>query len=145
MCVCFCVCLSYVLRFLLLLSGCLAVWLSGCLAVGRYENVGTAICITMIINIVNPSVITFLKVPLGRCKRWWKASSITTQTEMNDLYEGDSFDLAPRYARLMNVTFITFFFSAGTYAHGPAAVPMTPQIVQPCGWVAPHAKFIVFC
>jgi hypothetical protein len=84
--------------------------------------VGEQLTITMFLNIVNPHLIDTMLIPVSWCLRKYKGRKCATQKEMNAVYDGEPYFLAPRYAALMNTVFVTFLFSSGIPILIPAAM-----------------------
>ena len=78
-----------------------------------YNAVGQSLQITMILNTVNPQILGVIGIPLKLFRIWWYEADCATQKELNDLYAGNHFSLAERYAILLNTVFVTLFYSGG--------------------------------
>ena len=76
--------------------------------VGWYSDVGGALTLTMIINMVAPHcaplLMVFAVVPL---KRRFKRSKALTQRELDDLYTGPEFAVAIRAPYCLNTLYVT--------------------------------------
>jgi len=78
-----------------------------------YQIVGVSIVFTMMLNMFNPHILAIMDMPVQRCKRKRQAKKKRTQYELNDLYKGAEFQLAERYASILNTIFVALFYSAG--------------------------------
>jgi hypothetical protein len=79
-----------------------------------YAIVGSAICTTMMINIIVPHLGPILEVLFFRgCKRRSARKNILTQQELNRVYEGPKFELAVRYAVTLNSLFVSMLYCGG--------------------------------
>lgn len=76
-----------------------------------YTGVGQAVVIAMLVNVFNPNLLNLLLVPFTYLTRYCKRDKASTQIELNNLYSGKPFLLAPRYAYILNLIFVTFFYS----------------------------------
>lgn len=104
----------------------------------RYAVAGYSILITMFFNVLLPQIVNVIKIPYESCRRATKANDCTTQayvkhrcfflsskdcfgSELNELYSGTPFELASRYAAVLNTIFVTLLYSAGMPLLFPAA------------------------
>lgn len=90
---------------------------------GKYEDfvfewfvhVGAPIILTMILNTINPHFLPLLKVPWRSWRRRWLCPPRRTdsQSVWNERYGGEPFELAERYAVLLNTMFVVLLYSGG--------------------------------
>jgi len=88
-----------------------------------FVHVGSSITLTMIFNIFNPHLFPFLCIPWQRWRRTWKCclpGVKKSQSVWNERFAGETFELAERYAVLLNTLFVTLLYSAGM----PALLPI---------------------
>ena len=78
-----------------------------------YSIVGTALLLTMIINVVNPHLIPVVSHPIMMCLKKRASKKCVTQRELNKLWEGEEFTLAERYAVIANTFCVAFLYSGG--------------------------------
>lgn len=80
-----------------------------------FAKVGVPIILTMLLNTVNPHVWPLLKVWWRRMRREGCCAPrrADSQSVWNDRFAGDSFELAERYAVLLNTLFVTLLYSGG--------------------------------
>lgn len=77
-----------------------------------YETVGLSIMLTMLTYTLNPHVWPLLRSCTGALRRRYAARLQATQDDMNNLFGGEEFLLWERYAVLLNILFVTLFYSA---------------------------------
>lgn len=81
---------------------------------GWYLSVGSTIVVTLFINVFSPHCVNLLVLrTIRRCLRcccWRRAK---TQQELNGLFVGPEFDLAVKYAVVLNLVFSCFLYSGG--------------------------------
>ena len=79
--------------------------------VGWYSDVGGALTLTMVINMVAPHcaplLMVFVITPL---KRWAKRGKALTQRELDNLYTGPEFGVAVRAPYCLNTIYVTYAF-----------------------------------
>jgi hypothetical protein len=82
---------------------------------GWYATVGTALCVTMCVNIIAPQAMPLMKKQARVLYAWYRTSftTISTQEELNELQEGPPFLIEDRYPAFLNTLFVTLLFSAG--------------------------------
>lgn len=78
-------------------------------------KVGAPIILTMIFNTINPHVWPLLRVPWRRWRRekCCLPSRSQSQSVWNQRFGGDEFELAERYAVMLNTLFVTLLYSGG--------------------------------
>lgn len=81
---------------------------------GWYLSVGSTLVVTLFINVFSPHCVNLLVLrSIRRCLRcccWRRAK---TQQELNGLFVGPEFDLAVKYAVVLNLVFSCFLYSGG--------------------------------
>ncbi|OQR84185.1 hypothetical protein ACHHYP_13738 [Achlya hypogyna] len=90
-------------------------------SVDWYNDVGVALLLTMIINILSPQLGVLVTYVVLEVKRWvdrgcsfnYSRTRQETQRDLEALYRGPEFDLATRYSQVINTIFITLLFSSG--------------------------------
>lgn len=87
-----------------------------------YKAVAEGQIITMLLNTVNPQIVNVILIPVTGCLRARKKDSCVTQRELNELYHGEPFELAPRYAAVQNTIFVTLFYSGAMPVLLPLAI-----------------------
>ena len=81
---------------------------------GWYARVGSAFCLTMLLNTITPNLLTWLRLCcLDECNRAKMRLTAVTQRQLNIAYSGAVFKLEYRYPTLLNVIFVTFLYSSG--------------------------------
>lgn len=80
---------------------------------GWFNFVGVGLVLAMILNMFNPGVISWVWIFVMRVKRSRLADKCETQTELNKLYSGFRFELASRYAAILNTFFVTLMYAPG--------------------------------
>jgi len=81
---------------------------------GWYLSVGSTIVVTLFINVFSPHCVNLLVLRTIRgclrCCCWRRAK---TQQELNGMFVGPEFDLAVKYAVVLNLVFSCFLYSGG--------------------------------
>jgi len=85
-----------------------------------YQEVGTALVMTVIATPLSARFGTVARYFTFRAKRFVSLGSAVTQDQLNKAFEGMDFDLSTRYGEVMNVLFVTMTFGAGM----PLLVPL---------------------
>lgn len=85
-------------------------------------HVGASIILTMVLNTVNPHLLPFMMVPWRKWRRntCCVPSRHQPQSVWNARYAGEEFELAERYAVLLNTLFVTLLYAGGM----PLLVPI---------------------
>lgn len=78
-----------------------------------YNNVGSKVIYTWIINIVSPHLIYFLLTPVIYWFRKRSARKSFIQRDMNLFSLGPDFEMIPKYALALNTVFVTLFYCSG--------------------------------
>lgn len=78
-----------------------------------FSEVGTEILILIMIAVVNPALIYFLKTIFFRCLKKWRAGGAKTQKDYIQRLMPLRFDLERRYALTINLIFICSLFLTG--------------------------------
>jgi hypothetical protein len=79
-----------------------------------YADVGTGICLTLLLNAVVPKLVVFLKEAIGCAKRSkCCAKKKKTQIQLDQLFAPPEFDIATRCAQALNTVFSCLFFASG--------------------------------
>jgi hypothetical protein len=78
-----------------------------------FLSVGISLCLTIFINMFTPHLYPVLYIPLGWLRRQCCVQKNATQDELNKLFDGEKFDLAERYAAILNTIFVVLFYSSG--------------------------------
>jgi hypothetical protein len=79
-----------------------------------FSTVGVSLVLTMFFNMFNPHIFPLLCVPYRSCRRSPRCvPAHSSQGELNRLYAGEDFDLAERYAALLNTVFVTLLYAPG--------------------------------
>jgi len=78
-----------------------------------FEKVGADILLIMIINVFSPLILFILTAPLTSCKRCCLRKKKILQVDLNNLYEGPTFDLGFHYAKTLAFVFVCFTYSGG--------------------------------
>ena len=78
-------------------------------------TVGVSIILTMILNTMNPHLWPLVRVPWRRCRResYCVPLKSDSQAKWNERFQGDEFELAERYAVMLNTLFVTLLYSGG--------------------------------
>jgi len=76
-----------------------------------YQNVGTALLITLLLNIVEPHVVPMVKWLLMRLKIAICRRNRVMQYDLNMLYVGYEFEPEVRYPQVLNTIFVTLWFA----------------------------------
>ncbi|OQS03994.1 hypothetical protein THRCLA_03726 [Thraustotheca clavata] len=84
-----------------------------------YNDVGVSLMLTMFINVVSPQIGVFVTYVILEIRRWidrgcsfdYSYTRQETQRDLEALYRGPEFDLATRYAQIINTIFITLMVS----------------------------------
>jgi len=90
-------------------------------AVGRYSDfscewygeVGVSMCLTMMINCINPHFVNLMMIPVTRLKQKLLAHEFQSQEYLIDLFKGEPFILAHRYSQLLCNSWIALLFGPG--------------------------------
>ena len=100
-----------------------------------YSTVGTTLVSAMILDIFVPHIIPILRMCVTKqiVRRRARAAhqSFVTQRELNDVFEGPSFDMATRLGYVLNTCACTLTFSSGL----PILVPMAMASFFVSYWV----------
>lgn len=78
-----------------------------------FSEVGTEILILIMIAVVNPALIYFIKTIVFRCLKKWRAGGAKTQKDYIQRLMPLRFDLERRYALTINLIFICSLFLTG--------------------------------
>eukprot|EP00753_Platysulcus_tardus_P008360 PLAT15919.1.p1 GENE.PLAT15919.1~~PLAT15919.1.p1 ORF type:complete len:1334 (+),score=543.12 PLAT15919.1:95-4003(+) len=79
-----------------------------------YSTVGVSLMLTMIFNIVAPHIAPLLRAFIVHPLRIAIfRSAAFTQRQLDDLYQGPQFNLASRYATVLNTVFVSLMYSGG--------------------------------
>ena len=87
-----------------------------------FVSVGTALMLTMLLNMVVPNITPFIKEGLRKLRicwdrsgRWWDPtrSKRITQHDLEELLTGGQFLMPQRYSAAMNTIFTTLFYCSG--------------------------------
>ncbi|KAG7385140.1 hypothetical protein PHYPSEUDO_001853 [Phytophthora pseudosyringae] len=82
---------------------------------GWYPTVGMGIATTMLLNAFLPQLMLSAQIyVVSPIHRWYKRRSIRTQTKMDKLYAGPTFDISQRYPMVLNSVFVTMVFCGGS-------------------------------
>eukprot|EP00916_Digyalum_oweni_P014612 GHVL01023976.1.p1 GENE.GHVL01023976.1~~GHVL01023976.1.p1 ORF type:complete len:993 (+),score=130.30 GHVL01023976.1:93-3071(+) len=77
-----------------------------------YTSVGTALVLTMMINIFSPLVQLFF-LSWRPVSRWISRKKCVTQDELLELYTNPEFSLADRLGQILTTVFVTLLYSSG--------------------------------
>mmetsp|Transcript_14020 Transcript_14020/g.40351 ORF Transcript_14020/g.40351 Transcript_14020/m.40351 type:complete len:1010 (-) Transcript_14020:416-3445(-) len=80
---------------------------------GWYVVVGAAILANMLANAITPSATNFVVMSLAHMKRCCCRSRQKHHAKLVELYTNPEFDMAARFAQLLNTIFVTVTYSAG--------------------------------
>ena len=75
-----------------------------------YETVGVQIMTTVLVNVILP-IVPLLIALVAKCLAPLRARCVATQPELNAIYKGSQFSLAPRYGMLQTCAFTCFLYS----------------------------------
>lgn len=79
-----------------------------------YADVGTGICLTLLLNAFVPKIVVCIKEVVGCIKRCsCCAKKKKSQLELDKAFAPSEFDIATRYAQVLNTVFSVLFFSSG--------------------------------
>jgi hypothetical protein len=79
-----------------------------------YDDVGSTIQVTMIVNIFSPHAFTLLFLwPFDILKRKLCHKRYKSQLKLNKLFKGPSFDISESLSQVLVVIFTNFFYSSG--------------------------------
>ena len=79
-----------------------------------YARVGSAFCMTMMLNVFTPNILTWLRLCCcDAAKRKRMREIAVTQKKLNESYSGAIFKLEYRYPTVLNVIFVTMLYSSG--------------------------------
>jgi hypothetical protein len=79
-----------------------------------YADVGTGVCLTLVLNAVVPKLQQLAAEGPGCCRRLTcRAKRKRTQRELDHSFRATTFQLSTRYAQLLNTVFSVLFFSSG--------------------------------
>eukprot|EP00743_Colponemidia_sp_Colp-15_P005010 GILK01005396.1.p1 GENE.GILK01005396.1~~GILK01005396.1.p1 ORF type:complete len:784 (+),score=111.46 GILK01005396.1:81-2432(+) len=78
-----------------------------------YATVGSSILVTMFVNVFSPHCMQLALIPFNKCMLKRKVKQQYTQRDLNALFAGPEFDIATRYAQIMNTIFVTMLYCSG--------------------------------